>query len=78
MTREKWLRITIPIQAFLVLWQLGIGLNVDRIPDKIYRILHLGGGGLLVALVVVHVQLNWNWVRKAYGWEQHSTPPPEQ
>ena len=61
---ERWLRISIPIQALLLLNQVVTGLNVDRIPDRIYIIVHLGGGLLFTALVAVHVAVNWDWVRK--------------
>ena len=71
MTADKWLRISIPIQGFLLLWQLGTGLNVDRITnsfsDLTYRIVHIGGGSLLILLVIIHLAINWGWVRKTYG-----------
>ena len=66
MTAQKWLRISIPIQGFLLLSQLGTGLNFDRIPYRLYRIVHIGGGLLLVTLVAIHVALNWDWGRKVY------------
>ena len=66
MTAKRWLQISIPVQGFLLLWQLGTGLNLDRIGDKYFPIIHITGGSLLVTLVVIHVILNWDWVRKTY------------
>ena len=66
MTAERWLRISIPIQGFLVLWQVVTALLVDHIPDAVFKVIHPLGGLLLVLLLVAHVVINWDWVRKAY------------
>lgn len=63
MTKERWLRVLVPIQGFVLLSQLTTGLNADRIPDTVYEFVHEGGGILLVMLVAIHVGLNWDWVR---------------
>jgi len=68
MTANRWLRISIPIQGFLVLWQLATALLAyfNRIPDNVFLPIHLGGGVLLVALVAIHVWINRDWLAKAY------------
>ncbi len=78
MNANRWLKVSIPVQGLLLLSQLVTGLNVDRIPDATYRIVHLGGGSLLVALVLIHVGLNWGWVRTQYRRKPAPAPttPP--
>ncbi|HEY3377427.1 MAG TPA: hypothetical protein VGL77_08020 [Armatimonadota bacterium] len=66
MIPEHWLRVSIPLQGLLVLSQLITGLNVDRIPPSTYTIVHIGGGVLLVVLIVIHVVINADWVKKTY------------
>ncbi len=66
MTANNWLRISIPIQGLLILSQLITGLNAEHIPPNVYAIVHVGGGLTLGLLVIVHVTLNWDWIRKQY------------
>lgn len=66
MSKETWLRIIIPIQGILILSQLTTGLNEDRIPHETYELVHVNGGILLFILVVFHVALNWDWIKKNY------------
>lgn len=63
---NRWLAITIPLQAILILSQVITGLNRDSIPDKTYELVHEGGGILLLTLVIVHVIINWGWLRTTY------------
>jgi hypothetical protein len=64
--KNAWLRATIPLQGLLLLSQLVTGLNADRIPPRIYQVVHEGGGILLVVLVLIHVLINWGWIHKSY------------
>jgi len=66
MRANQWLKISVPVQGFLLLWQMVTGLNRDRFSDQVYGIIHIGGGLLLVTLVVIHVIINWDWIRKMY------------
>jgi hypothetical protein len=36
------------------------------ISDETFEFLHEGGGYVLVGLIVLHVILNFNWVRESY------------
>lgn len=63
---NKWLVISIPIQAILMLSELITGLNSERIPPGTYEIVHEGGGILLVTMVVIHAIINWPWIRSHY------------
>lgn len=70
--RKRWLQISIPIQAALLLSQLVTGLNSKHIPAETYEIVHEGGGILLVSLVIVHVIINWGWVRNQYSTRRNA------
>ena len=63
-----------PTHVFL---QAGVGAMAGALTgffaDKLFgqspeafEILHEGGGFCLVALTVLHLVLNWNWIKAAY------------
>lgn len=54
-----------PLMGFLVITQLITGLNADRL-ERWFDYVHFIPGILLALLVVVHVVLNWPWVRSNY------------
>lgn len=66
MKKATWLRITIPIMAFLIVWQPIAGFNRDRIGDRLFQFVHIGTGVLLVFLVLFHIGMNWTWVTTNY------------
>ena len=66
MFAKTWLKISIPIQFLLLISQALTGLNHDRIPDLTYQYVHVLPGLLLVTLVLVHLAINWDWVRANY------------
>lgn len=65
MSKNKILLITNPLMGLLVISQLVTGLNADRL-GKWFDTVHVIPGILLAVLVVVHVVLNWPWVRTSY------------
>ncbi len=66
MKKAAWLRITIPIMAFLIIWQPVTGLNLDRIGDRLFLYAHVLPGALLVILALFHIGMNWTWVVHNY------------
>ncbi len=64
----RWLEISIPVQLLLILTQAVTGYlaYTDRISDHAFITLHLPSGYLLVALVLVHVIINSDWLAKHY------------
>jgi hypothetical protein len=62
MQKTKALKILIPIIALILTFQLLSGLSPTVIPYEIHR----AGGLLLAALIVLHVILNWTWIRANY------------
>lgn len=65
MNKQKALKIvnTIMVIDFAVIAITAI-LHEIIIPTGIYDIVHAVPGFLLLALVIIHVYLNWAWVRK--------------
>ena len=66
MNRALALKILNPILAVLVLNQALTGMFSSALPHEAFEILHEGGGALLILGVVLHVDLNWNWVKGSF------------
>ena len=63
MKRNFILKILNPIVAILFLNQILTGLLHAVIPKGAYEFLHEGGGIFFAVAVILHVILNWNWVK---------------
>jgi hypothetical protein len=63
MKKAALLKIVNPILALLFLGQAMGGIFHDLVPYEVFRISHPLGGYALVVAVVVHVTLNWTWVK---------------
>lgn len=59
MNKTKILRILIPIMAVLILFQGFSGLEPQLIPYQAHQITGL----VLIGCAVLHVYLNWGWIR---------------
>lgn len=69
MTKNAALKILNPILGLLILNQALTGIFADEITSRnprAFEILHEGGGYCLIGLVVLHLVLNWNWVKATY------------
>jgi hypothetical protein len=65
MTKNRLLQATIPIMLLLLLWQ-GVSAVLDDSLGRLFPTLHAPTGFLLITLVVLHLVLNWNWVKANY------------
>ena len=63
MHKNTVLSILNPVLAILLLTQLLSGVFRGYLPDEAFEVVHEGGGILLVLCAVVHLALNWGWVR---------------
>lgn len=63
MKRSSILKILNPILGILFLNQILTGLFHDAISKEAYEFFHVGGGILFAVAAVLHVILNWNWVK---------------
>ncbi len=60
------LKIINPIIAVLILNQVCTGVFSRFIHYKVFGIIHEGGGIILFLGVLIHLILNWNWVKTSY------------
>lgn len=65
MKKQAVLRIINPIMFLLVLYQGVTGFFRLNMYDH-FKAVHPLAGGLLILLVVVHLSLNWPWVKSQY------------
>lgn len=63
MLRSSALKVLNPILAVFFLNQVITGVFHKAIPYKTYEIFHQGGGILFALAALLHVILNWNWVK---------------
>lgn len=63
MNKNAVLKILNPLLGVLILNQPLTGLLGGVLPKDVFEFMHEGGGVLLFLGVVLHVILNWNWVR---------------
>ncbi|NLF31311.1 MAG: DUF4405 domain-containing protein [Planctomycetes bacterium] len=66
MKRRTLLMITNVILAVLMTTQIASGLLGHSLPRTAFVLLHKRGAYLLLAVIVVHVALNWTWVRSSF------------
>jgi hypothetical protein len=66
MNRVKWLKVVNAVLFILILWQALTGLARDSIPQEVFEILHPTGGLVLVVFAMIHLYLNWGWVKSVY------------
>lgn len=66
MRRNSILKILNPILAVLFLNQVLTGILQDALSNEAFEIMHEGGGIALAIAAVLHVILNWNWVKASY------------
>jgi hypothetical protein len=70
MTRVSALKIVNPILGVLLLNQIMTGLFHDALPHEAYEILHEGGGIVFAIMALLHLILNWNWIKANFFRKQ--------
>lgn len=66
MTRLSALKLVNPILGVLVFSQVLTGLVGAMLPRELFGVLHKGGGIACGSVAVLHVVLNWNWIKANY------------
>jgi len=66
MTRTSVLKTVNPILGLLLLNQVITGLLRDMLPFDAYEVLHERGGIVFAIVALLHVVLNWNWIKANY------------
>jgi drug/metabolite transporter (DMT)-like permease len=64
--RTNMLKYINPVIAILIVSQLLSALFSEILPDEIFEAWHKGGGILLLIGVLLHLFLNWGWVKSTY------------
>lgn len=66
MTKQTALKIVNPILGLLIINQALTGIFHLYLSNRAFTILHEWGGYVLVTVVIVHVVLNWGWVKAQF------------
>jgi hypothetical protein len=66
MKKQKWLVITNSILLVLILWMVISGTFHSQIPYSVFEKAHPFAGYALSLLILLHIILNWNWVKMNY------------
>ena len=70
-SRQTALKILNPILLVLLINMILTGALHDVMPLQLFGVMHEGGGGLLSFGVLIHIILNWNWIKANY-WPKKS------
>lgn len=65
MNRQLALKIVNPLLGLVFITQVATGLLSSKIPYEVFRPLHKYCGWALTLLVVIHVVLNWSWIKNS-------------
>lgn len=63
MNRRNLLKIVNILLAILILSQVTTALLNDLLPKDVFELLHEGGGVVLFITALIHIYLNWAWVK---------------
>ncbi len=63
MKRNIILKVLNPILGLLLVNQIATGIFHDALPHEAFEIMHEGGGFVFAVVAILHVILNWNWVK---------------
>ena len=72
MSKPTALKIVNAILAVLIVTQMGSGFLGREIGREAFDIIHRGGAVVLLIVAVLHIILNWNWVKAAFGKHSHA------
>ena len=68
--KQKTLKIVNAVLAFAFLLSAASGIThlitPNLVPDEIFSVVHPSLGVTLVLYGLLHVALNWNWVKNAF------------
>lgn len=62
----KFLKIVNPLLALSLLWMIGTVVARDFLPKGMFGDLHKPGGFVFFALAIIHIVLNWSWIKSTY------------
>ena len=71
MKRTAALKVLNPMLGALAMSQVLTGILHDFLPRQIFGTVHKAGGLAFAAAAVLHLSLNWNWIKANY-FRRHS------
>jgi hypothetical protein len=74
MKRNTFLKILNPVLAVLFVNQAVTGLFHEALPHEAFEIMHERGGLVMAATAILHVSLNWKWVKANFFENRRATP----
>ena len=66
MKKNTALKILNPILLILLFNQTATVLFSAKLSHETFEIFHKGGGVILIGLAVLHLILNFNWIKASY------------
>jgi hypothetical protein len=66
MKKNAALKILNPILLVLFVSEVVTGLFHAKLSHETFEFLHEGGGLLLLGLFIIHLILNFNWIKTSY------------
>ncbi|MBN2185772.1 MAG: hypothetical protein JW746_10660 [Candidatus Krumholzibacteriota bacterium] len=66
MKRTALLKVVNPVLGICLVNQLVTGFAHGKISHDTYELLHERGGILFALVALLHLILNWNWIRTNY------------
>jgi len=63
MKKNTALKIVNPIMGVLLINQVLVAFLHDLLPKEVFEFLHEGGGVVFAVAAILHVTLNWNWIK---------------
>jgi hypothetical protein len=67
MNKKSGLKFINIVIAIMILSQIATGLSGELIGKEAFEVLHKGGAFILFTGVIIHVILNWGWVKSAFS-----------
>jgi heme A synthase len=67
MKRSGIMKVVNLLIAVLLVNQVLTGLLHVRLPGESFEVVHQGAGILFAGVVILHVILNWNWVKANFA-----------
>jgi hypothetical protein len=66
MQKNRILKVLNPLLAVLLISQIASGLSGMRLSYKVFNVVHKGGAFVLLTCALLHIVLNWSWIRATY------------
>lgn len=63
MKRNDALKVINPLLGIFLVNQVLTGLLNKSLPHEVFEVLHKGGGILFTIAAILHVTMNWNWIK---------------